>query len=143
MPRWRTRRDARAKGKPDMRRLLRSTALAILFAGPIPFSAPDIFVYASIEDHSDGIPNWIHSACCGPKDVRRLTPEEVHDTGETYVIDGYPDPIPKMLFFDGQWNPNPVVHPSQDGAYWVFYGDFRATGGGVSRVYCFFLPLSF
>ena len=77
------------------------------------------------------IPDWVRKACCGPSDAHRLTPSQVHRVDGAYVIDGYPRPIS-----DTQ------VLPSEDGAYWAFYG--VTTGGEgetlYTSVFCFFAP---
>lgn len=79
------------------------------------------------------VPAWVKGACCGPQDVHHLKPEQVsRNKAGDYVLDVYPDPIPAK-----------TALPSQDGDYWVFFGDYRATGGAVTAVRCFFVPLSF
>jgi hypothetical protein len=129
-----------------MRRLLRSTALAILFAGPIPFSAPDIFVYKSARaEGAPALPDWIQASCCGPGDAHKLRVDQVHRTNEGfYRVDGYDRDIP------ASW-----AIPSQDGDYWIFYagypeGDTCSAQGACSHhaasqssLYCFFVPMAF
>lgn len=115
-------------------RFLRSTAMALALAVVAPsMRAPNIFVYKSAQaDPADQthIPDWIKSSCCGPQDVHRLTPAQVHHTDDYYTVDGYGSRIP-----DSQ------VEPSQDGNYWIFYRDDG--GGSQSGVYCFFIPMAF
>jgi hypothetical protein len=132
------------------RRFLRSTALAILFASVLPFSAPDIFVYKSAyAAASSEIPSWINAACCGPADVHHLTPDQVDDRGEAYVVDGLAASIPKFVISEGHPAPAGNIHPSQDGSYWIFYhgpscriGDDKC-GENQSYPYCFFVPWDF
>jgi len=134
-----------------MRRFLRSTALAILFASVLPFSAPDIFVYKSAHAAATpAIPDWIKASCCGPEDVHHLRAEQVtRDDAGHYIVEGYRRPIPADQAL-----------PSQDGDYWIFYRDDPAgvscpysPGGPAgtcthhdasqSGVYCFFVPMNF
>ena len=75
------------------------------------------------------VPAWVKAACCGPKDVHHLTPEQVHKVDGGYRIDGWPDLIP-----------NGIVLPSHDGDYWAFY-DLNYYGTGP-RFFCFFAPMS-
>lgn len=97
------------------------------------------------------IPAWVKSSCCGPADAHHLTPEQVHDMGDYYIVDGYNEPIRKT-YANGK--PNTSILPSQDGDYWIFYSESAAHwSGGMygskpyyenasqSGVYCFFVPM--
>ena len=125
-----------------MRRFLRSTAFALLFSGPFPFPMPDIFVYASVEHPGDGVPDWVHAACCGSQDVHRLRPDQIQDTGDYYIIEGYHEPVPKFTPVRGGTGPAPNIHESQDGNYWAFYRE-GPTAELESNVYCLFIPMDF
>ena len=76
------------------------------------------------------IPAWVKASCCGPADAHHLRPEQVHDEGDYYRVDGYVRKIPHAQAL-----------PSQDGDYWIFYRDDGANG--QSGVYCFFIPMDF
>jgi hypothetical protein len=132
-------------------RLLRSSALALLFATVLPQAPADLFIYASAQAADPTIPSWVAASCCGPSDARRLRADQVYDQGDYYVVDGYNEPIPKRYAN----TPNNAIRPSQDGDYWIFYSSHEAgwTGspeGGhwwqnaaQSGVYCFFVPMDF
>ena len=78
------------------------------------------------------IPAWVKSACCGPADAHHLRPDQVHRISDDYYqVDGYGHRIPASQAI-----------PSQDGEYWIFYGD-QTLGGVQSRVWCFFVPMDF
>jgi hypothetical protein len=79
--------------------------------------------------NGEPVPAWVKAACCGPDDVHHLRPDQVHQVGSEYRVDGYPDPIPIGK-----------AQPSPDGDYWIFYKHFPA--GDYSQVYCFFTPFS-
>ena len=130
----------------------KSTALALLFSTVLPFAAPDIFIYKSAYSaEGPTIPSWVAASCCGPKDVHRLTPDQVTDLGDYYEIEGYPEKIPKV-FANGVQNDR--IKPSQDGDYWAFWSDEPAHWSGnqynnklnwnESRhdFYCLFIPMS-
>jgi hypothetical protein len=107
------------------------------------------------------VPAWIKAACCGPADAHHLRPDQVHDEGDFYVVDGYvggPDngKIYKTVNMGGGRSaPNPSIIPSQDGDYWIFYRDGRrqcdrdiggasiCTVAAQSNIYCFFVPMNF
>lgn len=76
------------------------------------------------------VPDWVKASCCGPADAHHLRPEQVHDEGDYYHVDGYVRRIPRAQAL-----------PSQDGGYWIFYRDDGASG--QSGVYCFFVPMAF
>lgn len=94
-------------------------ALAALSA---PARAHDVWADGS------AVPAWIKDACCGPEDVHRLGPDQVHRVDGGYRIDGYPYVIPESRLL-----------PSQDGNWWAFYRG--SDGGELSSVYCFFGPM--
>lgn len=97
------------------------------------------------------IPDWVKHSCCGPADAHHLTPDMVHDLGDSYHIEGMANDIQKTI----GGKPNTQILPSQDGDYWVFYEDNPAheTYSGYSgksymepfyeSVYCFFVPMNF
>jgi hypothetical protein len=97
------------------------------------------------------IPDWVKTSCCGPADAHHLTPDQVHDMGDYYHIDGMTNDIPKSF----RGIPNNAILPSQDGDYWVFYKDtaehdnYNQYNGSKyhepasESVYCFFLPMDF
>lgn len=125
-----------------MSRLLRTTALglALGFFLPLPGAVTGIvFNPSAYADPFTGqIPSWIKASCCGPQDAHHLQAEQVHDEGDYYTVDGY------------HGNGGKIAHrlavPSQDGDYWIFYGEGRTlSGGDVSQtgVYCFFIPMAF
>ena len=87
------------------------------------------------------VPAWIKAACCGPADAHRLRPDQVHDMGEYYQVDGYSKQIAKFMLVDGHRVPAYNVIPSQDGSYWLFYRD--QITGGQSDPFCFFVPMDF
>lgn len=105
------------------------------------------------EQWADGsaIPAWVKSSCCGAADAHHLRPDQVHDLGDSYHIDGMANDIPKVV--GGKMNSQ--ILPSQDGDYWAFYKDNPAhqaydqySGKAHSEpfyesVYCFFLPMNF
>jgi Ni,Fe-hydrogenase I cytochrome b subunit len=78
------------------------------------------------------VPEWVKKSCCGAEDVHHLRPDQIHDLGDYYAVDGYRRPIYKKAAH---------ILPSQDGDYWIFYDDDKQ--GKQSMVYCFFLPLDF
>jgi hypothetical protein len=84
--------------------------------------------------NGDRVPDWIKASCCGKADAHHLRPEQVHDYGDWYEVDGYHG--------NGGKIPHQVALPSQDGDYWIFYaegGSGRYGGStGQSGVYCFF-----
>jgi len=84
--------------------------------------------------NGDKVPGWIKAACCGPADAHHLRPDQVHDMGDYYKVDGYNA--------NGGKIPHRTALPSQDGDYWIFYrdGDGLSTQSGV---YCFFIPMAF
>lgn len=132
--------------------LLRSTALGVALAVVAPgMRAPDVFVYRSAQaENGPHIPDWIQAACCGPKDVHRLTMGEVHGpmplreayaelgqkaenaspNSSAYTVDGYHQPV---FAYE--------VKPSQDGSVWAFYR--TDPDGSQSGMYCLFLPMEF
>jgi hypothetical protein len=127
-----------------VRRFLGSTAIGLALTVIAPsMKAPDIFVYASVHSAEASIPDWITNSCCGPRDARRLRPDQVHHHDEGYyTVDGY--------FGGGGKIPDRIVKPSQDSDYWIFYGEYPASrndtgnhAGGQSSVYCFFIPMAF
>jgi hypothetical protein len=88
------------------------------------------------------VPAWIKQSCCGAADAHHLRPEQVHDYGDWYEIDGY--------FANGGKISRAKVLPSQDGEYWAFWADYPAQAGMMgnqpasqSTVYCFFVPMAF
>jgi hypothetical protein len=92
--------------------------------------------------NGDKVPDWIKSSCCGKADAHHLRPDQVHDYGDWYEIDGYTA--------NGGKIPRVRAQPSQDGEYWVFYADYPAQQGMMGRqaasqstVYCFFVPMAF
>lgn len=99
------------------------------------------------------IPAWVKASCCGPADAHHLRPDQVHDMGDYYQIDGMRQPI--MKTYGPKHFPNNSILPSQDGDYWVFYKDTEThqVCGYESRscysepaaesVYCFFVPMNF
>lgn len=128
-----------------MKRYLYSTALTLVLSCIMPLpSADGVFIYKSAQAQQylngvpvpqvmpDGkpIPDWINASCCGPKDVHKLRPEQVHQEEDgTYRVDGYVGPIPHK-----------AAQPSQDGDYWIFY---KQENDYQSPVYCFFVPMEF
>lgn len=123
-----------------MRRLLRSTALALALGFFLPVPNPVtglVFDPAAYADPVTGkIPAWINAACCGPQDAHKLRADQVHRISDDfYAVDGYVRRIPA-----GQ------ALPSQDSDYWIFYADYPAAAGmqaSQSGVYCFFVPMAF
>jgi hypothetical protein len=101
-----------------VRRLLRSSALALLFATVMPQAPADLFVYASAQAADPAIPSWVAASCCGPKDLHHLRPDQVTDMGNYYVVDGYNSPVRKTW---GNGTLNDQIKPSQDGGYWAFF----------------------
>ena len=95
----------------------------MLLMSAIPSFAHDQWADAS------SIPAWVKASCCGPADAHHLQPEQVHDLGDYYLVDGYVRHIPHAQAL-----------PSQDGDYWIFY---RGQGNDESGVYCFFVPMEF
>ena len=95
------------------------------------------------------VPSWIKVSCCGEADAHHLRPEQVHDYGDWYEVDGYSG--------NGGKIPHKQALPSQDGEYWVFYRDNPAhkscspyssgscaeVPASQSSVYCFFVPMAF
>jgi hypothetical protein len=75
------------------------------------------------------VPPWVKAVCCGPDDVHHLRADQVQIRPDGFHVDGYPETIPIEQAL-----------PSMDGDYWIFYRYFPA--GGVSRVYCFFVPFT-
>jgi hypothetical protein len=131
-----------------MIRLLRSSALALLFATVLPQAPADLFIYASAHAADPSIPSWVAASCCGPKDVHRLRPDQIRDLGDHYEIDGYPESIPKT--YAGVLNDE--IKNSQDGNYWAFYklGGERecapeapsACSTSGPQLYCLFIPMA-
>lgn len=114
-----------------MRRLLRSTALALLFSSVMPCPSPDLFIYRSAYAAEPSIPDWIQASCCGPQDVHRLRVDQVHRRDDGwYLVDGYNQAIAPQK-----------AQPSQDSNYWIFYRDDGH--GSQSGVFCFFEPMTF
>lgn len=125
---------------------MRAAAVAIAALLAAPAFAHDRWA------NGDPIPAWIKSSCCGPADVHHLTPDQVQDMGDYYIVDGYHQPI--MKAYAGQ--PNNSIIPSQDGDYWIFYKDDKAhddqcpyqgcklvhVPAAQSSVYCFFIPMA-
>lgn len=66
-----------------IRRLLRSTALAVALGSFLPLPMPVtgiVFDPAAYADpYTGAIPEWIRSACCGPADVHRLAIGQVQE----------------------------------------------------------------
>ncbi len=101
------------------------------------------------------LPDWVKSSCCGPADAHHLRPDQVHDEGDYYLVDGYTGGnsggrIWKLVNGMGEGGKtiqvqNPSLIPSQDGDYWIFYNDHISSmmSGMQSNVYCFFIPLDF
>ena len=92
--------------------------------------------------NGDKVPDWVKKSCCGPADAHHLRPEQVHDMGDWYEVDGYHGNGGKIS--------KKVVIPSQDGNYWIFYADYPAQQGMMGKqaasqsgVYCFFVPMAF
>ena len=120
-----------------MRRLLRSTAIALALGFFLPAPGPEtIFVYKTANaaptlGGDNGLPNWIQGSCCGPQDAHKLRVDQVHRVSDDYYrVDGYLHPIPAQQ-----------AQSSQDGDFWIFYRD---DGEGIqSGVYCFFVPMAF
>lgn len=107
-------------------RHFQSLSLALIFSLA---SAPAAL---SHDQWSNGgkVPDWVKQSCCGPADAHHLTPDQVHDMGTYYIVDGYHRKIP-----------HDQVLPSQDGDYWIFYNNYSTYG--QSAVYCFFVPMDF
>ena len=57
------------------------------------------------------VPEWVKKSCCGAEDVHHLRPDQVHDLGDYYTVDGYRRPIDKKAA---------QILPSQDGDYGYF-----------------------
>ena len=127
--------NARSYIPPTLRAM---GVVVVALAALLPASAHDYW--------ADGkkVPDWVKSSCCGPADAHLLRPDQVHDMGDYYLIDGYRDKISKKQTL-----------PSQDGQYWAFYADYPAskscspeggcysTPASQSGVYCFFVPMDF
>ncbi len=117
-----------------MRRLLRSTALALALGFFLPAPGPVtgiVFNPAAYADETGAIPSWISSACCGALDIHRLRADQVYRVSEwVWRADGYSQEIP-----------NDKVKPSQDGSAYVFYATF--SDGKQGHAYCAFVPMSF
>ena len=65
-----------------MRRLLRSTAMAMALGFFLPAPGPGtIFVYKSAQaaPADQAIPDWINASCCGPSDMHKLRIDQVHE----------------------------------------------------------------
>jgi hypothetical protein len=77
------------------------------------------------------VPKWVKAQCCGPEDVHWYKPEAVMITAQGYVLPDYPEPIPMDKALPALAN---------DGLYWAFFK--RLPNGGVTIVYCFFIPPS-
>lgn len=134
-----------------MRRVLFSTALALLFATVLPQGPVEIFIYASAHADEPSIPSWVAASCCGPQDAHKLRADQIQDRGDSYVIEGIERPIPKVI--GGSLNTQ--VKTSQDGNYWAFYRNYPAheasnqyTQGtyhedAYQSVYCLFVPMAF
>ena len=122
---------------------------SLVLLGFIGLMAPGTtFAHDQWADGSS-IPAWVKSSCCGAADAHHLRPDQVHDMGDYYLVDGYHDHISKK-----------AAIPSQDGDYWIFYANYPAgdscaytpgASGGMcahheasqSGVYCFFVPMNF
>lgn len=133
-----------------MRRLLRSTALALALGFFLPAPGPVtgiVFDPSAYADPFTGqIPDWIKSTCCGPQDAHKLRADQVHrrDNGhgdEWWEVDGYYGPQNPSSSGVLAHIPDGEALPSQDGNYWIFYADYGP--GGQSGVYCFFVPMEF
>lgn len=120
-----------------VRRLLRSTALALVTGFFLPAPSPVtgiVFNRAAYADPVTGqIPEWIQSTCCGPSDAHKLTMAAIHrsDDGESWTVDGYKHEVPDSKVF-----------PSQDGSVWLFYYD-DGHPDDQGYPYCLFLPEAF
>jgi hypothetical protein len=118
--------------------------VASILAMVIPARSHDVWTDGS------PVPDWIKSSCCGKADAHHLTPEQVHDMGDYYRIDGMTNDIPKSF----RGTPNSAILPSQDGDYWVFYKDtaehdnYNQYNGSKyhepasESVYFFFVPVA-
>ena len=117
-----------------MRRLLRSTALALALGFFLPVPAPVtgiVFNPAAYADETGAIPPWIRSACCGAEDAHRLRADQLYRVSDrVWRADGYSQEIPDAK-----------VEPSQDGYAWVFYATY--SDGSQGHPYCAFAPLAF
>ena len=116
--------------------MLRALSVAAFIALAAPAGAHDQWA------NGQPIPDWIKSSCCGPADAHQLRPDQVHDMGDYYLVDGYSRQIAKYVISGEKWEPASNIIPSQDGYYWIFY---RVLSDGVtqSNVYCFFVPMDF
>lgn len=97
------------------------------------------------------VPDWVKASCCGPADAHHLRPDQVHDLGDSYKIDGLEREIPKVI--GGKVNSQ--ILPSQDSEYWAFYRAHPEHTVGnqyngqsylepaSESVYCFFVPMEF
>lgn len=117
-----------------MRRLLRSTALALALGFFMPAPNPVtglVFNPAAYADEAGQIPSWISSACCGASDIHKLRADQLYRISDfNWRADGYSHDIP-----------NDKVKPSQDGNAYVFYATY--SDGSQGNVYCAFEPLDF
>lgn len=148
-----TRHSMRAR----IRKLLRSTGLAVALSSFLPLPMPVtgiVFDPAAYADpYTAVIPRWIRSACCGPGDVHRLAMGQVRevDAAEAlrlrpnakkdavkqrdtyYVIDDYDFPLNSK---------SPSINPygvsSRDQYVWAFYRE----GHPASGIICLFIPES-
>jgi hypothetical protein len=92
--------------------------------------------------NGDKVPAWVKASCCGAADAHHLRPDQVHDYGDWYEVDGYTGNGGKIS--------KRIVLPSQDGDYWIFYADYPTYQGmsgrqnaSQSSVFCFFVPMAF
>jgi hypothetical protein len=146
-------RDHSTRGR--IRRLLRSTALAVALGYFLPLPMPVtgiVFDPAAYADpYTGAIPEWIRSACCGPADVHRLAIGQVQEVDAAwalrlrpnankdairqrdtyYVIEDYDYPLDSR---------SPSVNSygvsSRDQYVWAFYRD----GHPPSGMFCLFIP---
>lgn len=126
---------------------LSSVGLALLLTASFQVSAAKAH-----DEWANGkpVPDWVKQSCCGPADAHHLRPDQVHDEGDYYIVDGYEGRINKR---------STQILPSQDGSYWIFYRDkgvsctpgwtggvatqYCSDQGDQSNIYCFFVPMDF
>lgn len=123
-----------------MKRLLRSTALALALAFFLPLPGPVtgiVFDPAAYADPVTGqIPDWIKAACCGVADLHKLRADQVREREDgRWDVDGYPWPVSE---------PVTQIDISRDQNVYAFYCEPDTAGaactkGQFSTMWCLFI----
>lgn len=74
--------------------------------------------------NGEDVPGWVKSQCCGPKDVHKLQPWQIHEVVGGWKIDGLDSTVPARNVF-----------PSQDGTVWAFWDPFFGKSATVSCLF--------